>query len=165
MVLRCGVQISALHSRHNQTPCAQAVMDQPGDRFLIQRSVLLFTGFGGPDCLECKPGSYSEGNTREPCTSCGVGQTSPPGAPGQDFCTCPAGQGNTGSGSCGTCPPGSYSTGPSSFADLVRQAQLPVRPAPVVVAALPGCSACPGGTTSAAGATSVDQCGEFGRPW
>lgn len=55
-----------------------------------------------------------------------------------------------------------YSTGPASFADLVRQAQLPVRPVPVVVAALPGCSACPAGTTSAAGATSVDQCGEFG---
>jgi hypothetical protein len=157
----CVVHFTATHSKTVHTGCHAFF------RCMFSRCycVFPFTGFGGPDCLECKPGSYSQGGTRDTCVSCGVGQTSPPGAPGQDFCTCPAGQGNTGSGSCGTCPPGSYSTGPSSFADVVRQAQLPVRPAPVVVAALPGCSACPDGTTSAAGATSVDQCGEFGLTW
>lgn len=118
-------------------------------------------GYGGADCLKCAPGSYSLGGFSQYCQSCGVGQTSPAGAPGPEFCVCPAGQGNVASSNtCSTCPPGSYSIGPASLAQAVEEAQQAVRTTPLAVT-LPGCTICPFGWTSPAGAKSVDQCGKL----
>lgn len=141
--------------------CTQRSHQHP-ESATVATLVGLPAGFGGADCLQCAPGSFSTGGFTQACQSCGVGQTSPAGAPGSDFCVCPAGQGNLGAGTCSTCPPGSYSSGPASLAQAVEEAQQAVRTTPVVLA-LPGCTNCPSGRTAPAGATSVNQCGALGR--
>lgn len=86
-------------------------------------------GYGGFTCEICKSGSFSVGGSRAECELCDAGQISIEGAPSQDYCSCPPGQG----GNCTDCPRGTWG------ANGV-------------------CTSCPSGTTSAVGATGPDQC-------
>lgn len=133
---------------------------------------LLRSGFGGPECSACKPGTFSTGGSTAPCQLCDPGLTSPPGSAGPAFCSCPAGQGaslvvppTNGSSACSVCPPGSYSSGPAAAAVRDQRGRnttaQPIRLAARSQLAQP-CTLCPEGMTSPAGATDVGQCGECG---
>lgn len=117
--------------------------------------LLPIAGFGGPGCAQCKPGTYSTGNSTSPCMSCGPGQTSQAGSPSSSYCQCPAGQGllNDGDEVCSVCPAGTYQPGP-----LVLDGKAPQ---PVEVG-LAHCRQCPLGRTSLPGTKSSDGCGEHG---
>lgn len=106
------------------------------------------TGYGGPSCSQCPPGTFSPGGSLQPCQPCGPGLTSQPGAPSIAHCSCFPGYGKDGNDPtrCAVCPPGTWSTGPPETAVE--------GPAPSV---LP-CTACAAGKTGPQGATEPSQC-------
>lgn len=106
----------------------------PGDLSVLL--LVLCAGYGGPDCLQCKAGFYSDGNSNSTadCTACPAGLTSQAGAPSVKHCGCAAGYGllqtsatmlnPVGNSICSVCQPGTWSAGPpttSSAAPLVLQ--------------------------------------------
>jgi hypothetical protein len=113
---------------------------------------MLPTGFGSPICQACEEGTYSSGGSREPCTPCGPGMTSPARATSQSFCQCKAGLGDDGNGGCDICGLGSWSSGPVGLAG-----------SPYIAMKLIACQSCSARlTTLKTGATSSADCGKCG---
>jgi hypothetical protein len=90
---------------------------------------------------------------------CPSSQTSSAGSLTINDCSCPAGEGaaTQTSSVCSSCGPGTYSTGPVSQQRAAQEDGLVVWASPRQTQ-LRACAACPQGTTSPAGATSLQQC-------
>lgn len=91
-------------------------------------------------------GTFSLGGKEAVCQSCpnnGAGYTTVPktAATSSAACQCRSGYGMRGDGACKRCPADTYSLGPTRDE----------------------CTACPFGTTSAPGASSIEQCREVAQ--
>lgn len=123
-------------------------------------------GFGGTSCAQCPGNSYGAGGSLSPCIACGPGQVSPAGAPSQDYCQCPAGQGisTAQDTTCSVCPANTFSLGLTTVVGSGLVAALTAKQPHTPLAWITGlapCQRCPDGRISQAGSVSPDDCGEY----
>jgi hypothetical protein len=119
-------------------------------------------------CHICPAGTWSPGNSTEPCIPCGFGHSSPAGSASQDACyatnACPTGTevhrmlGDGDSLASCVCKPG--------FGSVPGQGICRICPANTFAygGSLEECSPCPFGTTSAPGSTGEDECKKNASP-